>query len=78
MTPRFPPGTIGIFEKCEKFNDGDFLLIDFHSYPAPIFRQILIFNSIYYLNAHNPKFDRLILDSKSKVLGRLVQAILTF
>lgn len=77
MTPRFPKGSIIIFDEMEA-KDGDFVLVNFDEYPNPIFRQLLIIGQTLYLNAHNPKFDRLVLTDKSRIMGRLVQAILSF
>lgn len=78
MSPRFPKGSIIIFDDKKKPKDGDFVLVSYDSYPAPIFRQLFIIGSCFYLNAHNPKFDRLILEDKSKIHGTMVQAILSF
>jgi len=77
MSPRFPRGSIIIFDRSDA-KDGDFVLVNFNGLPNPIFRQVLIIGGTLYLNAHNPKFDRLILDDKNKIIGRLVQAILSF
>lgn len=77
MSPRFPKGSIIIFDnKIAK--DGDFVLVDYNTFPSPIFRQLFIINNSLYLNAHNPKFDRLILTDSKKIIGKLVQAILSF
>jgi transcriptional regulator with XRE-family HTH domain len=77
MSPRFPKGSIIIFDDVLA-KDGDFVLVNYNGYPSPIFRQLLIIGSSLYLNAHNPKFDRLVLTENSKIIGKLVQAILTF
>lgn len=77
MSPRFPQNSIIIFDNSQP-KDGDFVLVNFDSYPSPIFRQLLIMGSTSYLNAHNPKFDRLILRNNSFIIGKLVQAILSF
>ncbi|MCP0913759.1 MULTISPECIES: LexA family protein [Legionella] len=77
MSPRFPKGCLIIFDECEA-KDGDFVLVRFKEFPNPIFRQLLIAGGILYLQAHNPKFDRLVLTSNEQILGRLVQAILSF
>lgn len=77
MSPRFPKGSIIIFnEKPPK--DGDFVLIDYDGLPNVIFRQMLVVGETIYLNAHNPKFERLVLHDKRKIIGKLVQAILSF
>lgn len=77
MSPRFPKGCIIIFDTA-KAKDGDFVLVNFPDYPSPIFRQLFIIGNILYLNAPNPKFDRLVLGNEQRILGKLVQAILNF
>ncbi|KTC99396.1 LexA family transcriptional regulator [Legionella erythra] len=77
MSPRFPSGTIVIFEEAMP-KDGDFVLVNFNEYPSPIFRQLLKMGEVLYLNAHNPKFDRLILNDYRSIIGKLVQAIIRF
>ena len=78
MSPRFPNGSIIIFDNTAIPKDGDFVLVDFTGLPEPIFRQLLTMGSSLYLNAHNPKFDRLTLTNDSRIMGKLVQAILSF
>ncbi len=78
MSPRFPKGSIVIFDDKKPAQDGDFVLVNFDSYPTPIFRQLLCMGSSLYLNAHNPKFDRLLLTDHNKILGTLIQAVLSF
>ncbi len=77
MSPRFPKGSIIIFEES-LVKDGDFVLVNYHGLPAPLFRQLLIVGGVLYLNAHNPKFDRLILSDNKRILGKLAQAVLFF
>lgn len=78
MSPRFPNGSIIIFDDTAIAKDGDFVLVSFSDLPEPIFRQLLTLGSSRYLNAHNPKFDRLVLTENSLIIGKLVQAILSF
>ena len=78
MSPRFPNGSIIIFDDNAVPKDGDFVLVDYAGLPEPIFRQLLTMGSSRYLNAHNPKFDRLLLTNDSKIIGKLVQAIVSF
>ena len=78
MSPRFPKGSIIIFDDKKEAQDGDFILVSYDNYPAPIFRQLLVIGSMMYLNAHNPKFDRLTLSDKHSMLGVMIQAILSF
>ncbi len=78
MSPRFPNGSIIIFDKMGVPKDGDFVLVRFTGLPEPIFRQLLTIGASRYLNAHNPKFDRLIMTDESVIIGKLVQAILSF
>jgi len=77
MSPRFPKSSIIIFDQTTA-KDGDFVLVNYNEFPNPIFRQLLIMGGNYYLNAHNPKFDRLILNDEKRIIGKLVQAILSF
>lgn len=77
MSPRFPKGSIIILSQTDA-SDGDFVLVNFNGFPSPIFRQLLIVGDTLYLNAHNPKFDRLILMDSRRIMGKLVQAILSF
>ena len=78
MSPRFPNGSIIIFDDHAMPKDGDFVLVNYAGLPEPIFRQLLTMGSSRYLNAHNPKFDRLTLTDESRIMGKLVQAILSF
>jgi len=78
MSPRFPAGSVIIFDAHAKPRDGDFVLVNMSDYPEPLFRQLLITESSIYLNAHNPKFDRLLLDNQNSMMGKLVQAIVSF
>lgn len=78
MSPRFPNGSIIIFDDAATPKDGDFVLVDYAGLPEPIFRQLLTMGAARYLHAHNPKFDRLTLGNSSRVLGKLVQAIISF
>lgn len=78
MSPRFPNGSIIIFDDTATAKDGDFVLVNITGLPAPIFRQLLTIGSSRFLNAHNPKFDRLTLADDSQIVGKLIQAILSF
>ena len=78
MSPRFPNGCIIIFDETAIAKDGDFVLVNYTGFPEPIFRQLLTMGSSKYLNAHNPKFDRLVLTDESRIIGKLIQAILSF
>ena len=78
MSPRFPKDSLIIFDESYPAKDGDFVLVNVNEVPVPIFRQLLIVGDTRYLNAHNPKFDRLILTDKQAILGKLVQATLSF
>ncbi|UTW42816.1 hypothetical protein KFE69_01350 [bacterium SCSIO 12844] len=78
MSPRFPNQSIIIFDNKKAYKDGDFILVKPDNYPHPLFRQVLTFGASTYLNAHNPKFDRIILGNSDLILGVMVQAILVF
>jgi hypothetical protein len=78
MSPRFPKGCLVIFDDKKEAQDGDFILTSYDNYPAPIFRQLLVVGSTNYLNALNPKFERLFLTSDCKIFGTMIQAIISF
>ena len=78
MSPRFPNGTILIFDTAREPKDGDFILINFPGYPEPLFRQLLVFSSSMYLHAGNPKFDRLVFTKESTLIGTLASATVLF
>lgn len=78
MSPRFPNHSIIIFDDQKTYQDGDFVLVRSKAFPALLFRQLLVCGDLYYLNAHNPKFDRLTLDPSDQILGVMIQAILVF
>ncbi len=78
MSPRFPTGSIIIFDQYAKAKDGDFVLVKVNVFPEPIFRQMIVTDSAIYLSAYNPKFDRLELNTDQAVMGKLVQAIVSF
>lgn len=78
MSPRFPLGSMLIFDAQAKPKDGDFVLIHDPMYPEPLFRQLITSVGQQYLYAYNPKFDRLILGIGHTMLGKLVQAIVSF
>ena len=78
MSPRFPLGSILIFDAHAIPNDGDFVLVYDPVFPEPIFRQLIQNMGQQYLYAYNPKFERLILGAAQSLLGKLVQAIVSF
>mgnify|MGYP003390895005 FL=1 len=78
MSPRFPNGSIIIFDESAIPKDGDFVLVQTDSFPEPIFRQLIIIGTSRYLNAQNPKFDRLSWTDDCKIVGKLVQIIISF
>lgn len=78
MSPRFPSGSILIFDALAIPNDGDFVLVSDADYPDPIFRQYLLSAEQIFLYAYNPKFERISSKSGHRILGKLAQAILSF
>lgn len=78
MAPRFPTGSLLIVDRHSAIKDGDFVLVDHSGYPEPLFRQALITKHATYLMATNPKFDRLVLSSQDKIVGRIAQSICIF
>lgn len=77
MSPRFPKGSIIICDEKKAPRDGDFILLNFDTYPLPIFRQLFISGDTYHLFAHNPKFDKLVTSTLDPVIGIMIQAIIS-
>ncbi len=78
MSPRFPIGSMLIFDMQAIPKDGDFVLVSDKVYPEPIFRQFIASTEHHYLYAYNPKFERMIFRAEQTMLGKLVQAIVSF
>lgn len=78
MSPRFPAGSLIIIDTNKEAKDGDFVLAQTSHFPTPQFRQLLIAKQLKYLDAHNPKFDRLMCHAHDKIIGVVVQAVLLF
>lgn len=78
MSPRFPNGSIIIFDKEACPKDGDFVLVQTKTQPEIIFRQLLITTNARYLCAVNPKFDQITWTNDYHIMGKLAQAIVSF
>jgi len=78
MSPRFPSGSLILVDTGRQPKDGDFVLAEVPSQPIPQFRQLFIAGEMKYLDAYNPKFDRLILHPHDKILGVVIQSVLLF
>ncbi|MCR9192570.1 MAG: helix-turn-helix domain-containing protein [Gammaproteobacteria bacterium] len=78
MSPRFPAGSIIIFDAQATARDGDFILAQDPMHSEPIFRQLLKREEVTYLHAHNPNFERLAVHAEPEILGKLVQSIVSF
>lgn len=77
MSPRFPAGFVGIFDTGKQPKDGDFILVKTDHFPAPIVRQLLIAGQDQYLEAINPKFERLLHTQSDGVWGTMIQATIS-
>lgn len=77
MSPKFTPGTILVFDPKKIPKDGDFILINNHFSEAQ-FRQLVIVNDRHYLEACNPRFERLSIKTEDKRLGTLIQALMLY
>jgi len=77
MSPRFPSGSILLIDPDRTPIDCDFLLVRNHL-PDLQLRQLFINNQFHYLEAHNPKCERLILSKNDRILGVVFQIIICF
>lgn len=78
MSPRFPTGSILIIDTGRVAKDGDFVIAQTFQFPMPQFRQFFTANHMNYLEAQNPKFDRIIFTPNDKIIGVVIQLILLF
>jgi SOS-response transcriptional repressor LexA len=75
LSPRFSLGTILIFDAGKVPKDGDFVLAQTAHFPTPQFRQLSMTKQGKSLEAINPKFDRIYMNTSDKILGVVVQAV---
>jgi SOS-response transcriptional repressor LexA len=79
MEPRFPDGTLLIFDPSQIANNRDFVLVYLANTKKPVFRQIVLDGFDKYLKCLNPEFkDLRKMENNDKVLGVLVQARMDF
>lgn len=82
MQPRFPKGTILIFDLNKSYKNGKFCLIYSKSQQKQyLFRQILIKNGNLFTKCINPKssyYEAKSLHPKDEIIGVLVQARVDF
>ncbi|TAK72320.1 MAG: helix-turn-helix domain-containing protein [Gammaproteobacteria bacterium] len=78
MEPKFPKGTLLIFDPNKQIKNGKFYLGYSHNKPKKyFFRQFIIKNNTTFIRCLNPKyscFKSTPLDSHDEILGVLVQA----
>ncbi len=78
LEPRFPEGTILIFNPDKIPSNKDFVVLLLPNKQIPQFRQVLIDGPDIYVKAINPTFAEsgpiLLNKNKSKILGTLIQA----
>lgn len=78
MSPRFPVGTLAIMDRYAEAKDGDFVLVHQPGQDEPLFRQLCVQPEGRILLALHPQFESLILASPHDMMGKLVQAIVSF
>lgn len=75
LSPRFPVDSIVILDTGKVPKDGDFVLVQTSRLPLPQLRQLFITKQGKSLEAINPKFERMYLNTSDKILGVVIQAI---
>lgn len=81
MLPRFPEGTLFIIEPEQSVNNRDFVVILPKGQIKPVFKQILIDGSEYYLKSLSNDFKeikRISLNKDHIILGVMIQAKMEF
>lgn len=77
MYPRFPEGTLFIIEPEQKITNRDFILLLPNDSVTPLFKQILIDGSDYYIKSLSKDFKeikKISLNVDHKIIGVMVQA----
>ncbi len=77
MYPRFPEGTLFIIEPAQQVSNRDFVVILPSNHSKPLFKQVLIDGSDYYIKSLNKDFKeikKILLNENHKIIGVMVQA----
>lgn len=77
MYPRFPEGTLFIIEPAQPIMNRDFVVILPKNHSKPLFKQVLIDGSDYYIKSLNKDFKeikKVLLNDDHKIIGVMVQA----
>lgn len=77
MEPKFPEGTVLIFDNKKEMKHGSFGLFYIHHEGKIVFRQIFIKNNLRYTKCLNPKsknFKPIAIEPEDKCLALLVQS----
>jgi SOS-response transcriptional repressor LexA len=77
MYPRFPEGTLFIIEPEQPVNNRDFVVILPKDHSKPLFKQILIDGSDYYIKSLSKDFKeikKISLNEDHKIIGVMIQA----
>lgn len=73
MLPKFSSGSILIVDPKQMISDGDYVLGKVRHLPESIFRQYTLGSAGAYLIAINPKFESILIDSDSVLIGKVVE-----
>jgi SOS-response transcriptional repressor LexA len=78
MTPRFPEGTILVFDPDIKPQDKDFVAIHIDGQAKMQFKQMLLDGADLYLKPINPDFQTNRVEKQYRILGVMTQALAEF
>lgn len=78
MAPQFPAGSLLIMDRYAEARNGDFVLVHVHGQDGIVFRQLKIEATQRCLYALQPQFESLILTMPHDIMGKLIQAIVSF
>ncbi len=78
MAPQFPAGSVLIMDRYAEPRNGDFVLVSVHGQTNVLFRQLKMEGTERFLYALQPQFESLILSMPHDMMGKLIQAIVSF
>ncbi len=78
MLPRFPVGSLLILDRYAAAKEGDFILVSQDNSQQLLFRQFFTSVDGPSLHALDPEVETLIFTSRHDMIGKLIQAIVSF
>lgn len=78
MAPQFPVGSLLIFDRYAAVHEGDFVVVHIHDEDRILFRKITNKSGEWCLQTQATHLESLILTMPHDMMGKLIQAIVSF